>query len=143
MRRTRCLQVLCPFVLMVAAPPAMAQVADSLASTSSPRSALAAGALELFFPTLGHAYAGNRGRGLPPLLVFVAGIAVMMEGSDHCQAGERCGILFAGAATMVAGKAWGVYSAARLARSTRDGADVGLYWEPRAHGPGLRVTWHR
>ena len=142
MRWTPYLLVLCFTVSTVAAPPVTGQVPDSLASSPGNKSAVAAGALEYLVPTLGHAYAGDWDKGLPPLLVFVAGIAVAIEGSDHCVEGERCAMLLAGVATMVTGKVWGIYSAVRLARSSRAKVDVGIHWEPQVQRPGLRLTWH-
>jgi hypothetical protein len=66
-----------------------------------------------------------------------------IEGSDDCNRdrGDRCEVFLAGLGTMVVGKVWGIYSAARLARSSRASLDVGVGWEPRVQGPGLRVAW--
>lgn len=141
MRVTQLLLALCFTVSTVAAPSATAQVPDSLASTAGQKSALVAASLEYLVPTLGHAYAGDWRKGLPPLLVSVAGIAIAIESSDCNLDQGECGVFLAGLGTILGGRVCGIYSAARLARSHQANVDVGPQWEPQVQGPGLRVTW--
>ncbi len=57
------------------------------------RDPLAAGALELFVPIAGHAYAGNWARGIPSAAVSLAAAAVAAGAAGQCT-GEVLGAIF-------------------------------------------------
>ena len=109
----------------------------------SQKSAFWAGTLEAALPLAGHAYAGDAKAGLIPASVFVGGLGMYVVGaylwtddfadalsciipSDSCwddrssSGGDVLVIL--GTATMFGAKAWGVWSAANVAK----GFDVSL-----------------
>jgi len=51
------------------------------------KSEFAAGALEFLIPVVGHAYAGDAGRGVVPALVSAGGLVIMIAGASDVNAG--------------------------------------------------------
>lgn len=114
---------------LLAAPLAAQTPADTLpAGRSAPRarSPLLAGAAEYLVPTLGHAYAGDWERGLPPAGVTVLGAAVIIAGFNDCLDETGCDLFLAGIATFAAGKLWGIWSAVDAARDRNRALAAGL-----------------
>lgn len=99
------------------------------ANLAQGRNVLLAGAIELVVPLVGHAYAGDLGRGLWPAAVTVGGFAAMEFAffaiDDNCRIGEDgvqvCDnasrlVLMCGALSYLAGRVWGAVSAVNTAR---------------------------
>lgn len=110
------IRALLPYAaLALLAAPLAAQVpADTLpAERSAPptRSLLLAGAAEYLVPTLGHAYAGDWERGVPPAGLALLGAAAAVAGFGDCVDETGCDLFLAGIATAAAGKLWGIWSA--------------------------------
>lgn len=77
-------------------------------------------------PTLGHAYAGDWERGVPPAGLAVLGTAVAVAGFGSCLDETGCDLLVAGIATAAAGKLWGIWSAVDAARDRNRELAAGL-----------------
>jgi hypothetical protein len=110
------IRTLLPFaaLALLAAPLPAQSPADTLpAARSAPgaRSPLLAGAAEYLVPTLGHAYAGDWERGVPPAGLMVLGAAAAVIGFQGCVDETGCDVFLAGIATAAAGKLWGIWSA--------------------------------
>ncbi|HLL45822.1 MAG TPA: hypothetical protein VK399_03905 [Longimicrobiaceae bacterium] len=115
--------------LLAAAPLAAQTPADTLPPGRPAvhrRSPLLAGAVEYLVPTLGHAYAGDWERGLPPAGVTVLGAAGVVAGFGDCLDETGCDLFLAGIATFAAGKLWGIWSAVDAARDRNRALAAGL-----------------
>lgn len=135
--------LLAALALLAAAPLPAQAPADTLpAERPAPgrRSLLLAGAAEYLVPTLGHAYAGDWERGLPPAGVAVLGAAVAVAGASGCGDGEdRCGLLVAGIAVASVGKLWGIWSAVDAAGDRSRALAAGLRPALSLGSGGVRV----
>ncbi len=121
--------VLFTALAMLAAPLAAQTPADTLpAGRPAPpaRSPLLAGAAEYLVPTLGHAYAGDWERGLPPAGLAVLGAGITIAGFHDCLDETGCDLFLAGIATFAAGKLWGIWSAVDAARDRNRSLAAGL-----------------
>lgn len=91
------------------------------------KSELTAGLLEVLIPIVGHAYAGNAGKGVIPLVVSVGGIALMVAGASKEETSlltgdvsTETGMIIGGAALYLVGRIWGVVSAVGTASNYND-----------------------
>lgn len=75
------------------------------------KSEFAAGALEFLIPVVGHAYAGDAGRGVIPAVVSVGGIIVLVAGASDLNAG----VATVGYLAYLGGRIWGIVSAVNTA----------------------------
>ena len=75
------------------------------------KSEFAAGALEFLIPVVGHAYAGDAGRGVVPALVSAGGLVIMIAGASDVNAG----IMGIGYIAYLGGRIWGIVSAVQTA----------------------------
>ena len=112
--------------------------ADSL--RPSAKSPLVAAGIEYLVPTLGHAYAGDWSRGLPPAALIVAGVVLGV--TSDCDESSCAGFI-AGLGMALAGKVWGIFSAADTAQARNAATRVGLAFDPATRRPALeiRVPW--
>lgn len=109
-------------LLLVACPPATAALAAqepaSRAEVGLPeKSEMTAAFYEYLLPALGHAYAGDWQRGVPPALVSLAGAGLALHGLEACFSETSCGILGFGLAVAFAGRLWGISSAIQTTRA--------------------------
>ena len=132
--------------LLLAAPLAAQAPADTLpAGRSAPRarSPLLAGAAEYLVPTLGHAYAGDWERGVPPAGLTLLGAAAVVIGFQDCLDETGCDLFVAGIAAATAGKLWGIWSAVDAAgdrnRARVAGLRPALSVRPGALGVGVSL----
>ena len=103
------------------------------------RSPVLAGALELFLPTVGFAYAGDWKRGLPPNIVRV-GAVVSIVATDWCRedGDDACAVL---GLLLGVGHVWATIGAVNTARDRNrrsEPSSVGLLFRPASNG-SLRV----
>jgi hypothetical protein len=75
------------------------------------KSEFAAGALEFLIPVVGHAYAGDAGRGVIPAVVSVGGLVVLVVGASDINAG----VVTVGYLAYLGGRIWGIVSAVNTA----------------------------
>ncbi|MHB8931074.1 MAG: hypothetical protein ACYC5R_10815 [Melioribacteraceae bacterium] len=75
------------------------------------KSEFAAGALEFLIPVVGHAYAGDAGRGVIPAVVSVGGLVVLVVGASDLNAG----VATVGYLAYLGGRIWGIVSAVNTA----------------------------
>jgi len=75
------------------------------------KSEFAAGALEFLIPVVGHAYAGDAGRGVIPAVVSVGGLVVLVAGASDLNAG----VAAFGYLAYLGGRIWGIVSAVNTA----------------------------
>ncbi len=75
------------------------------------KSEFGAGALEFLIPVVGHAYAGDAGRGVVPAIVSVGGIVVLVAGASDLDAT----IATLGYLAYLGGRIWGIVSAVNTA----------------------------
>lgn len=115
--------VLFAALALLAAPLAAQTPADTLPPVRSP---LLAGAAEYLVPTLGHAYAGDWERGLPPAGLAVLGATIAVAGYGSCLDETGCDLFLTGIATAAAGKLWGIWSAVDAARDRDRALAAGL-----------------
>lgn len=140
--------VLLSFVGPLAVDHSRAQPADSLATDveSSRVIVPVAVGLEYLFPTLGHAYAGDWVRGVPPFAVSLAGVTVAAVAIIECQClfdapSPATGIaITAGLLTAVAGRIWGLYSAYRTAEDHNEAIPSRFSFGPARETLGLRIA---
>lgn len=77
------------------------------------KSEFAAGALEFLIPVVGHAYAGNAGRGVMPAVVSVGGLVVLIAGASDLDVT----IASLGYIAYLTGRIWGIVSAVNTAEN--------------------------
>lgn len=75
------------------------------------KSEFAAGALEFLIPVVGHAYAGDAGRGVVPAIVSAGGIVVLIAGASDLDAT----VATLGYLAYLSGRIWGIVSAVNTA----------------------------
>ena len=75
------------------------------------KSEFAAGGLEFLIPIVGHAYAGDAGRGVIPAVVSVGGIVVLVAGASDLNAT----VATLGYLAYLGGRIWGIVSAVNTA----------------------------
>lgn len=75
------------------------------------KSELTAGVLEALIPVVGHAYAGDAGRGVIPAIVSVGGLVVMIAGAGNLDAT----VISLGYLGYLGGRVWGIVSAVQTA----------------------------
>lgn len=77
------------------------------------KSEFAAGALEFLVPVVGHAYAGDAGRGVVPAIVSVGGLVVLIAGASDLDAT----VATLGYLAYLGGRIWGIVSAVNTAEN--------------------------
>ncbi len=75
------------------------------------KSELTAGVLEFLIPVVGHAYAGNAGKGVVPAVVSVGGLVVAIVGAGNLD----YTIALLGYLGYLGGRIWGIVSAVQTA----------------------------
>ncbi len=131
----------CCLAVVLVAGDARAQEADSLVVEHPPDrvSAAAAVGIEYLVPTLGHAYAGDWGRGVPPFIVSLMGGAIAVASVAGCGCLDSSGV-DAGLATLLIGRLWGLYSAYQTAEDHNDALVPSLSFGPARETLGVRVV---
>ena len=121
------------FVIVLLAAPVAAQQAPPLAMTPSPNisgkypksKAIAVG-LEILVPILGHGYAGDAKKGVPPALVTLAGyvmIGATLDDDGEIKKGKEGAALAGGAAALV-GRAWALVQVSKMVEAHNRGLTI-------------------
>ena len=136
-RRSSC--ALLALMLFLAAP-AHAQERAS-PGVAPQKSLVAAAALEYLVPTLGHAYAGDWERGLPPALLLAGGVVWSLSGYSSCVEERGCTQVISGAVLAAAGKLWGLFSAVETAQDQNARGQLRLHPRVSVSVESVRLGW--
>lgn len=104
------------------------------------KSQLTAGVLEALVPVVGHAYAGDAGRGVIPAVVSVGGLVIMIAGAGELDVT----VITLGYLGYLGGRVWGIVSAVQTAddynRKLKQQLKLSL--RPVRGGVGLTVSYN-
>jgi hypothetical protein len=116
------------------------QSAESVGSRHSPA---LAGVLEYLIPTVGHAYAGDWGRGIVPNVVRIGGLVVAVAGMEEKESVylfapklECTTVCAIGIGVGLVGTVWAVWSAVKTANEINDKRSTGPLTLTLSPAPG-------
>jgi hypothetical protein len=104
------------------------------------KSELAAGVLEALIPVVGHAYAGDAGKGVVPAVVSVGGLVLMVAGAGNLDAT----VIALGYLGYLGGRVWGIVSAVQTAEdyNVKLKQQLKLSLTPVRGGIGMSVSYN-